>query len=106
MKPPIFRSIATHMTKNDSRSDRPRPYLIAAVVVAALANLGLFVWIASLPVETLSHDDKVLSLLLLIALPGKPTLDWTFKRFGIRARIAERLSGMALVGVMVGLVRT
>ncbi|SHI02265.1 hypothetical protein SAMN05443551_4074 [Marivita hallyeonensis] len=48
-----------------------RPYFISAALVALIAYALLIVWIAFLPPDELSREDKALSLTLLTALPAK-----------------------------------
>lgn len=82
-----------------------RSYLIAAAILVATTYCGLIVWIALRPSEVLTHDDKAFCLLLLIILPGRYALEWAFKRLGLSPQLQKRLSGMAFVGLLVGLLR-
>lgn len=82
-----------------------RPYLIVTVILVGVLYCGLVVWIALRPSDVLAHDEKVFCLLMLILLPGRYALEWVFNRFGLGPRLQKRLSGMAFVGLLVGLLR-
>ncbi|MFK7752413.1 MAG: hypothetical protein AB8B51_07665 [Sedimentitalea sp.] len=81
------------------------PYLIAAVILTFACYCGLLVWVASRPPQALSTDNKVFTLLILIALPGKQALDAVYDKYDLRERMKNRLSAMAFSGLLIGLFR-
>jgi len=87
------------------RSIANRPYLIATAIVVVAFYCGLIVWVALRPSEALSPDNKVFLLFLLILLPGQQALDRVFKWYDLHPSLQKRLSGMAFVGVLIGLFR-